>query len=154
MTSLDVLLSEAARFDDSALQHLANKGLLRRGTKLSATRPEVAATDSGCTVAGEGWSVEFDATRPLQDALCTCSTAGVCQHIIGAIIVLREMADEHPGSESRPKEADVDIAAAILALTDESFLDWTKKVDARWAASRLESISPDHVVVELSLIHI
>lgn len=146
---------EAERFDDASLEHLANKGLVRRAKKLLAGEHTVdfAETEAGCVVSGAEWSVEFSADSPVQDGRCGCSTAGVCQHLIAAIVHLRETAPGSPSTETVEAVRTVDaetIEQALLALTDDELTKWAKTADSRWAASRAEALNRDEVEVERS----
>lgn len=149
----DQVRTDASRFDDASLEHLANKGLVRRSKKLVAGESSIAvvATETGCSVAGADWLVEFTAGQPLQDARCGCSTAGVCQHLLASIMELREASGTDPAVDDSVSVLGVDADAIeqfLLAVTDEQLLKWAKTADSRWAASRVEALDVDQVVVD------
>lgn len=154
MSGVHDLHADAARFDDASLEHLANKGLVRRARKLlDGADVELVDAESAATVSGDGWSVEFAVGEPLQTARCDCSTAGICQHMVASIMVLRDRGEASPSDTTEETDAPTPVAAAdierfLLALTDAELLAFTKTADARWAASRAEALVPEEVFVD------
>ncbi|MFV0257137.1 MAG: hypothetical protein ACK5PP_01640 [Acidimicrobiales bacterium] len=162
------LLVEAARFDDDALAHLANRGLVRRAAKLAGPDVGAVGTDDGIEVSGDGWAVAFPAGASLTAGRCGCATAGVCQHLVAAIMQLRDhvarsvppaaVAPAVPPAGTAPDPVPDGPTAGggepgairrwLLALTDDELLTWARTTDRRWALTRAASIEPEDVVVE------
>jgi len=153
------LFGQAAQFDQAALEHLGNKGLVRRAVKLLST---AAATiderDDGVAVVGSDWEVFFAWGAAVADGRCGCATAGVCQHLIAAVMRLAEQAlgseasDEDDVSPTEEADSAADhpsgaILAGLLAVTDEELRSWAKKADTQWALARAASIELADVVV-------
>lgn len=166
------LLEQAAQFDQVALEHLGNKGLVRRASKL--LHEEVAVderqidkgnAEDGIAVVGNEWEVFFAWGTAIADGRCGCATAGVCQHLIAAIAHLSAEARSEPaqtddegssrtdgeisdGTEGETGEsASAAILAELVGLTDEALRSWAKKADTRWALERAASIELADVVV-------
>lgn len=152
--SLSAAAAEARRYDDEALIHVANKGLLRRAAKLVSPAPAVSEDPNGAvTVAGVDWLVEFGPDTPLVQGRCDCSTNGVCQHLIAAIVTLRDAGvdiaptvDGGTDAGGAPEhEAARDVVAiedALLALTDDDLSTIGTRTELRWALERLGSLDP------------
>ncbi len=152
------LLAQAKRYDDSALEHLANKGLVRRAKKLVDGTAELSVGATGIGLSGSDWTVSFGWDLPLNQAQCICATAGVCQHLLAGIVHLRdyEQPDIEAGGLERSLSAD-EIRRVLLELGDDELQAWAKQTDCRWAIRRIASIDPDeiglsgtkHVTIEL-----
>ncbi|MEZ5379617.1 MAG: hypothetical protein R2733_24160 [Acidimicrobiales bacterium] len=147
------LLVDAALFDDATLEHLSNKGLVRRAHKLLETPPQLESADALDVIAVE-WRVRFEWSTPLSKATCDCATAGICQHVIAAIIALREAhADLHPAPTptDRPVVSSTptagDILSGLLGRHDEELAKWATSAELRWAHQRLASIDPTQIIV-------
>lgn len=92
-------------YDDDTLTVLANAGLLRRAAK-DVDAGKVAWIDQSASdgiVAVDEQRVQIDARGP-QHARCDCSAPGLCKHILGATLWLRD----HCASESTPTLPAVD----------------------------------------------
>lgn len=131
------LITQAARFDDDTLAHLANKGLVRRAKKLVDAGVELSDGDDSLVVEGDGWSVNFAWDEPLADGHCGCATAGVCQHLVAAIIALRSDADSEDSPHSDPPNGGEDSPPTDTA----GFADLSDGGDGE-SDSELESRAP------------
>ncbi|MED5621567.1 SWIM zinc finger family protein [Ideonella sp. BN130291] len=105
-------------YDDDTLTALANAGLLRRAAK-DVEAGKVALVDQdveGGWVAADGQRVRVDAHGP-QKARCDCPARGMCKHILGAALWLRDRAPSSvlAGAEE-PQTAAIDPLAELLAL--------------------------------------
>ncbi len=150
--SLVAAAAEARRYDDESLIHVANKGLLRRAAKLATPEPAISEDSSGAvTVAGVDWSVEFGPDTPLVQGRCDCSTNGVCQHLIAAIVSLRDADlgatpaadgdDDAGGASGLAADLDVDsIEKTLLALSDDALTAIGTRTELRWALERVVSL--------------
>ena len=167
---LAAMATEAQGYDDEALAHLANKGLVRRATKLLDKPHSASGSDGAVVVDGDDWSVSFTAGQPLIDGSCGCATTGACQHLIAAIIVLRSLdvadgagrPEATAASDSDEPGAGTDtttttetpgggwepIQAALLTLADGDLLAWTRKADGRWAMERAAGLDVEQVVID------
>ncbi len=154
------LRQQASRFDDDALHHWTNKGLVRRAKKLLAQPPTVTETDAGIQVSAPGWTVSFDWERPLPKGHCACATAGPCQHVLAAIIHLGSSGKTEPpvadrdgpdagGAEQGAEDAGSSTKATLIAIADEDLLAWARKADSRWALQRFAAIDVDQIAVTL-----
>src|SRR4051794_30884718 len=105
-------LSAIRALDDDTLAALASKGLLRRAQKdLEREAPRVVANAADRTVlefAGEGVTVTIPATGA-RAATCTCPAEGICRHILGGLLYLR---DQAPAEAMAPPA--VDLTAEII----------------------------------------
>jgi len=162
---LDQLLDQAARFDDPALEHLANKGLLRRANKLLSETVTLEVVATSARIFDVGWEVTFDVEDSPTKGQCPCATAGVCQHLLAAIMYLRDHAASGTGSDAASNgepstgpnddtgtepvnDAGPDLHHALEALTEEELAAWAKKSDYRWAVDRAVSLDLEQVVLE------
>lgn len=105
-------------YDDDTLTALANAGLLRRAAK-DVEAGKVALVDhdvEGGWITADGQRVRVDAHGP-QKARCDCPAPGLCKHILGAALWLR---DQTPSPVLAPTEdprtAAIDPLAELLAL--------------------------------------
>ena len=79
--------------DDDALTALANKGLLRRAQKdLEASRPTIASVEEG-QVRVQFAEATVVVPELLSKSTCTCPATGVCRHILGVLLYLRDDPD-------------------------------------------------------------
>ena len=160
--SLVVVAAEARRYDDEALVHLANRGLLRRASKLVDPPPVVSEAASGLvTVAGDGWAVEFEPGGPLAQGRCGCSTNGVCQHLVAAILTLRGVAEDAASEAGANAEApdvdtnavdntagDTEVDAELVELSNDELTSMFNRSELRWALDRLASLDPVQVAID------
>src|ERR1700730_5526767 len=90
-----------AAIDDDTLAALANKGLVRRARKdIEKSPPRVIAADEQ-TVSLEVVGCTTRVTNPPGKSTCSCAS-GICRHILGAIIFLRESAAPAGAAEPPP----------------------------------------------------
>ncbi len=158
---LDDLIVQAQRFDDDALAHLANKGLVRRATKLASTTAiRTDHHDQATAVLGDDWRVDFAANGSPADGSCGCATAGVCQHLIAAIIYLRQLAtnkttpDQDPVDDNdqdqkgdQPQPGEPTLQETIVGLDEQTLRTWATTAALRWADERLVDLDLDRVTV-------
>jgi hypothetical protein len=99
-------VAEITTIDDDTLVAMASTGLLRRARKLDVSAVEVCG--DAFTVTGEGWTVRVGADRPLVAAECQCPTSGSCQHVLAALLHLRQRygGDGTEGRSGAGPEAD------------------------------------------------
>ena len=125
-----------AAIDDDTLAALANKGLVRRALKdIEKAAPKlVGADDQSVSLEVEGCTIRL--TDPLSKSTCTCAS-GVCRHILGSIIFLREsavapssadaaVAVPEPGGDSSPAPG-LAVAEELLALDEQALQQWASK---------------------------
>jgi hypothetical protein len=123
--------------DDDALAALANKGLVRRARKDLEQAPGaiIESGDDELRVQLGGETVAVPAS-PVK-ARCSCPAGGVCRHVLGALVFLREKFAAEP-AEERPSPSATDPAAAVLEeLDDEALRRWAGKPLLRRAAKAL-----------------
>ncbi|HEX7376432.1 MAG TPA: SWIM zinc finger family protein [Pirellulales bacterium] len=126
-----------AALDDDALAALANKGLLRRARKdleqlPAEILPERPDTGDSIQVRVGGENVTVPA-NPLQ-ADCTCPAAGICRHVLGALVFLREASAASIATPASPAEAAVD---PLDGLDDDALRRWSGKPLLRRATKAL-----------------
>lgn len=118
MTGLPSWAGSVAALDDDALAALANKGLVRRAHK-EVARFEIAAADETAI------DVRYTGTPPAsvtvrsggpRDAVCGCPVAGVCLHIVGALLAIRAVAGPEAAPDAGPAEPTSDVEAELLSL--------------------------------------
>lgn len=117
--------------DDSALEALTSKGLLRRAQRdLASGIGRVESVDDvKAIVAIDDLTIELDAKGPASSS-CTCKAHGVCRHIILAVLLLRDQQDE--ASELDVVADTSDAATRICSLTDEQI---AKFAGADWESA-------------------
>lgn len=108
------LIAAMQAFDDKALATLANPGLLRRAQRdLADGKVVLEASEGGnARLAVDGQAVEIGAAGPAKGR-CDCSAAGVCRHLLGAVLLLRESAVEEVEGEIASVADPLEIIAAI-----------------------------------------
>ncbi|WP_280152677.1 SWIM zinc finger domain-containing protein [Piscinibacter sp. XHJ-5] len=160
----DRLLEQLRRFDEDAFVALANKGLLRRAQKdleKQAATISAEAQDRLELRFGEH-TIRFDARGPAQ-ASCSCPAAGVCQHILAAMISLQRMAapaaaDDDAPSAAGGSNAQADLSAALLAIPQAALERHAGAAGYRWAWQFVQDLDlPDdlglggdtHLVIDL-----
>ncbi|MBL4543174.1 MAG: transposase [Rhodobacteraceae bacterium] len=149
-----------AAYDDTALEALASKGLLRRAHKdMAAGRAEIVRFDADAEVMADGQTVTIPETGPAR-AACTCSANGICRHIVLALLALRgeAVSDGAAGDAPPPSDtvaeagappAPVELARDMLVALTEAELrkltggDWDQ-AHILAATARVEAI--DHGV--------
>ena len=133
MTALETKLRRlAASLSAEALEALASKGLLRRAQKDLERGIDisiVAGTESALRVRIGDFEVDLPDSGPAT-ASCTCPAAGVCQHILSAVLFLQK---EAPGmvpeqsAEVGTAEPALSPASELLTITPEQLEKWAGK---------------------------
>jgi hypothetical protein len=145
----------AASLDAAALQALASKGLLRRAQKDLERGIETNITRQTETtlhlLVGE-YEVTLPESGPAT-ATCSCPAAGVCQHILAAVLFLQESGPESvqeqlPGA-SVAERAD-SPGRELMAITPEQLERWAGKA-AFNAGMKLTTHSTPVIVRERSI---
>lgn len=133
--------------DDDTLAALANKGLLRRAQKdLETSKPEILSIEPGKL--SLKWS---DATIEIPELVakssCSCPATGICRHILGALVYLRD--DPDVAALAQPIQKSLDLGAeeapaelpspeVVLAnLSDDDLQKWVGKALFRKAVKAL-----------------
>ncbi len=139
----------AASLNDAALEALANKGLLRRAQKDLERNIEIVLTgEAGSTLGVNvgGFAVTISESGPAS-ASCSCPAAGVCQHILAAVLFLQRAGPE--AIPEAPPDAGTSAASPeqeLLAITPEQIEQWAGKAIFRAglkiAAQSISRISP------------
>jgi hypothetical protein len=137
MTPLESSLRRlAAALNEAALESLASRGLLRRARKDLELDPQPrieGERDGAMLLRIGGCEVCIPPTGPAT-ATCSCPSAGVCQHILTAVLFLQQ-----PGSSvALPAvvEADAENASAapeFLELSSAQLEQWAGR--AAWKAA-------------------
>jgi hypothetical protein len=131
------LKAALAAFDDEALGALANKGLVRRARKdLESAVPTVLEPD------GERLRLEVgDATVSVDPtpsrSVCSCPAGGICRHILGALIFLRDAQGAESegatggaavaGTEAGARMTAPSAAEEMRAVEEEALTKWAGK---------------------------
>ncbi|WP_208354031.1 hypothetical protein [Pseudaestuariivita rosea] len=124
--SLDAML---AAHDDTALEALTSKGLVRRaGRDAEAGKATITSRDAtAAVIEADGYTVEID-EGGAKAARCPCPATGVCRHIILAVMTLRES-----GGDTAPP--DLPLAQDELSQLSQEAVqkfagaDWDKAVN-------------------------
>ncbi len=132
MTSLEAKLRRlVASLDAAALEALANKGLLRRAQKDLERGIETriySETNSSLGVRVGDFEVTMPDSGPAT-ASCSCPAAGVCQHIITAVLFLQK---ETP--EPVPAQATVPgVSSPVPTLPNSELMNITPEQLEKWA---------------------
>ncbi len=133
-----------AALDDSALETLASKGLLRRAQKdlERGVKVEVRREDAGAMhFAVEQFEVLFPEAGPAK-AKCSCPAPGVCQHILVAVLFLKR--SKLPASEKIEEPGAAGAAEQeLLRLTREQLETWAGKASFRGALELVSQYDPE-----------
>jgi hypothetical protein len=144
------LRRQAASLDAAALEALASKGLLRRAQKDLERGIETRIT-------GEAASVlqlqvgEFLVTLPESGpatATCSCPSAGVCQHILTAVLYLQtespqNIPEQLPGVSVA--ETSVPAGEELMAITPEQLERWAGKAAFKAGLKLASQMTPEIV---------
>jgi hypothetical protein len=144
-----------ASLDSSALEALANKGLLRRAQKDLERGVETKILgETGNTLRLK--IAEFEVSLPDSGpatAKCSCPAAGVCQHILTAVLFLQkataETASEAPASTAGA-EAQTSANQELMAITAEQLEQWAGKATFKAGMKLAAQFNPE-VVRERSI---
>ena len=151
-----------AAFDEAALISLASKGLLRRARRdVEQNLADIVEQDGATAVIqADGEEVQLDTKGPAA-ARCSCPAAGMCRHILAAVLVMQAggefASDQTPqdeplddddtdaSAEQRDAPAEsLDPMAEICGLTETEIAKWAGKAAMRAAREMLaEGAAPD-----------
>ncbi len=153
MSALETKLRRlAASLSAAALEALASKGLLRRAQKdheRGVGTCIAGETDSKLCVRVGDFEVTLPESGPAT-AGCSCPAAGVCQHILTAVLFLQQKA---PGTvpEKSPDTTGADVAISpsveLMSITPEQIEKWAGKASFR-AGLKLVSQFPPEIIPE------
>lgn len=122
-----------ARYDDEAWIALANRGLLRRARKdLETLEIRVTSgTHEGVEIAVGDRTVRIGVAGPA-DAVCSCPSAVICQHIITAGLWLASVT---PGPSDRPGAASAadHLHDDLMAIDAATLTSYAGLPGYRWA---------------------
>ena len=144
--------------DDSALEALANAGLLRRAAKDveagkvgwsegaagPGTGARLDAAADGGTIMADGQRVQLTSAGPGK-ARCDCPAPGMCKHILAASLWLRELPAGEAGEVAAPP---ADVVAEICALPEAALLKAAGKAGRTQALAWLAAAGEPQVSVE------
>jgi hypothetical protein len=138
---LEQVRAAVAPFDDEALAALANKGLVRRARKDAETVKATLVGPQGELLRFEVEGCLVDLSTAPAQSKCSCPAAGVCRHILVAIMHLRASA---PAAAVAPADAPAAAPGSapaaseeVLAITDEALTKWAGKALLRKATQAL-----------------
>jgi hypothetical protein len=150
MTSLEANLRRlVASLDAAALEALANKGLLRRAQKDLERGLETricSETDSSLRIRVGDFEVTLPESGPAA-ATCSCPAAGVCQHILTAVLFLQKEASE--AVPVQPTARDVSTpeprmpSAELMNITREELETWAGKPSFRAGLKLASQFTPE-----------
>ena len=152
-----------AAFDEAALIGLASKGLLRRARRdVEQNLADIVEQDDATAVIqADGEEVQLDTKGPAA-ARCSCPAAGMCRHILAAVLVVQaggeDAADPLPQGEplsDGDADASVEVTEAaadtpdpvveICGLSETAIAKWAGKAAMRAAREMLtEGAAPGH----------
>lgn len=135
MTPLETKLRTlAAGLNDSAMEALASKGLLRRAQKdmerdvaIQITREDASAVYFKV----DQFEIVMPESGPAK-AKCSCPAAGVCQHILETVLYLKREGPVEEGRAEGPNNAEKS-EQELLAFTGEQLEAWAGKANFRAA---------------------
>jgi len=141
--------SQVAALDDAALEALASKGLLRRAQKDLERGIAVTVESEGASAVHlkvEQFRVSIPEAGPAK-AKCSCPAAGICQHILVAILFFKRAA---PVVDQKPHDA-TSIEKELLSFTRDQLEQWAGKASFR-AALQLASLAEAEITLERGLV--
>lgn len=135
MSTLETKLRAlVAALDDSALEALASKGLLRRAQKdLERGIPvHIKREDPGALyITVDQFEVALPEAGPAK-AKCSCPAAGVCQHVLTAVLFIQREGTTVEKNDEGSRLAPAD-EKQMLSFTREQLEDWAGKASFRAA---------------------
>lgn len=157
MSALEVKLRRlVASLDAAALEALANKGLLRRAQKDLERGIETricGETNSSLGVRVGDFEVTLPESGPAT-ASCSCPAAGVCQHIITAVLFLQQETPEAvPAQATAPgvgNPAATLPSSELMNITPEQLEKWAGKPSFR-AGLKLVCQFPPDIIAEKAI---
>src|SRR5215475_10946341 len=139
-----------ASLDSSALEALANKGLVRRAQKDLERGIDVRVvgeTDSVLRFKIADVEVSLPESGPAT-AKCSCPAAGVCQHILTAVLFLQKPTAE-TASEASASTADAkpqtSATEELMAITPEQLEQWAGKATFKAGMKLAAQFTPEIV---------
>nr|MDE6780824.1 SWIM zinc finger family protein [Ruminococcus sp.] len=132
---------------------LSNKGTYKRACKdIDGENPDFDFVENSAVVRTGGETCTI--TVPFAESKCTCAARGICRHIVGAIMILRdnmEIPAEVPEKSETPKEIPEDLKLQISGA-DENFLtDLSNKGTYKRACKDVDGENPDFDLGESSV---
>ncbi|GGU13511.1 hypothetical protein [Nocardioides albus] len=131
--------------DDAAIVEMANAGLLRRGRKDAAAGLVAVVEETGdgvvVSVGTGGAQVRLGAKGPAA-AVCSCPTAGICQHIVSALLWAGDQAGDAPAPTAEPQ-----AQPAVEAPKARTSSATSRKLSAE-ARRRSEAIAETRASIE------
>ena len=105
--------------NEDSLIELANKGIYKRACKdIDGVKPEFTENADDITVSVGGETVTVKS--PLSESKCSCVSRTVCRHIIGAIVLMKEVfKDETIPEQEEPKTAETPESAENTEKAEE-----------------------------------
>jgi hypothetical protein len=138
-----------ASLDTTALEALANKGLLRRARKDVERGIETricGETDTSLRIRIGDFEVTLPESGPAT-AGCSCPAAGVCQHILTAVLFLqRETPEAIPAQATAPSASSPAAtlpSSELMAITPEQLEKWAGKPSFRAGLKLVCQFTPE-----------
>lgn len=130
---LTALTTFVASCTDAVLAHASSKGVLLRAAKdVAAGKVTLGLHEAArAELVVEGETVQLSA-KALADCRCTCAAAGVCRHIVAAVLFLRA------GVEAPPPEGDL-AQTTFDALAEMAGADWPAALALARQGGRVEA---------------
>ncbi len=137
------LATVIAAHNDAALEGLTSKGLVRRAHRdFDAGHGSVVEKDrDAAKVLADGQTVNIDARGPAA-ATCTCPAAGICRHVLLAMLVLRTPADGEDEAPPGPTASEELCSLTETQLRKFAGADWDKAMTL-FAAGEAAEITPE-----------
>jgi len=153
MTSLEAKLRRlVASLDAAALEALANKGLLRRAQKDLERGIETricGETNSSLGVRVGDFEVTLPESGPAT-ASCSCPAAGVCQHILTAVLFLQKDTPEPIPAQATVPAVTSPVAtlpnSELMNIMPEQLEKWAGKPSFRAGLKLVCQCSPEIIV--------
>ena len=153
-----------AAFDEAALIGLASKGLVRRARRdVEQNLADIVEEDGGTAVIqADGEEVHIDAKGPAA-ARCSCPAAGMCRHILAAVLVVQASGGDTPEAPSQAEADDApatgepvtddpadaaDPLAEIRDLSETQIAKWAGKAALRAAREMLADAAAPEIARE------
>ena len=139
--------------DENFLTGLSNKGIYKRACKdIDGEIPDFELSENSATVRTGGETCTI--TVPLAESKCTCVSRGICRHIIGAIITLRDNVEIQPEEVTAKNETSGDVSDEFkteISSADENFLTGlSNKGTYKRACKDIDGETPDFELSENS----
>lgn len=103
---MDKLKKALACADENFLVGLSNKGTYKRACKdIDGETPDFDLGENSATVRTGGETCTI--TVPLSESKCTCVARGICRHIVGAVLILRNNVSLDVTVETPPVQPEI-----------------------------------------------